>query len=249
MIEVQKIQKIFKTKEKTFTAVDDISFSAEKGEIVSVIGPNGAGKTTLIKMIGNYLTPTKGTIVIDESNSKRSLSIGVVFGGEQGFYGRVSAYENLMFFGRLKKIPKQELKDQVKSALEKVDLLDVSTKNVGEFSRGMKQRLHIARALLGNPSIILLDEPTTGLDAEIAFEIRKVVEELKKQGKTIILTSHKMDEIERLADKIVVIGAGKVFFNGSIKEFKNSVEVHTLKTFDNLEDAYLAISPQLKRVV
>lgn len=250
-IEFRNITRTFENQGEVFVALDNLSFSLCEGEILSLVGPNGAGKTTTIKILSNYLYPTSGEIYIGDKQVQsvglEKLNIGVVFGGEQGFYNNVSAIDNLMFFGKLKKLRGKVLKDDVESALKKVSLYDVKDKHVGKFSRGMKQRLHIARALLGSPDYILLDEPTIGLDVEIAHEIRKLVLELKKENKAILLTSHKMDEIEKLADKIVVIGAGKEFFSGTTSEFVKFVNETMNCNFTDLEEAYLQYCDMLKR--
>lgn len=250
-LEVKNLRRVYATKEDEFVAVDDFSFEVCEGEIVAIIGPNGAGKTTTIKILANYLSPTSGEIYFDGNLLKgkefSKLNIGVVFGGEQGFYNNVSAYENLKFFSKINKIKSSKIDAEIDQVLEYVSLLDNKNKKVGKFSRGMKQRLHIARALLGSPDVLLLDEPTTGLDIEIAHDIRNFIRKIKGDGKVIILTSHKMDEISQMADKVVVIGAGKSFFNGTPNKFIEHVNSIHNTSCTNLEEAYLQFCDVLKR--
>ncbi len=250
-ISLKNITREFKTKQETFVAVNDVSFSVNKGEIFSIVGPNGAGKTTLVKMLSNYLLPTSGEIMIDEVDVLKSgfknIDFSVVFGGEQGFYNNVSALDNLLFFARIQNVSSHKIKENALSALKRVNLSDVASKHVGKFSRGMKQRLHIARAIVNDPSYILLDEPTIGLDVEIAYEIRKLIHELRSNNTTVILTSHDMSEIESLADRILILGAGQVHFIGKTDEFITFVNDKMQCSCNNLTEAYLQYSSMLKR--
>ncbi len=234
-----------------FVAVDNISFDLKHGEILSILGPNGAGKTTLISMIAGYLEPTSGNMYLygekleGLNNSKKRF--GVVFGGELGLYNNANVKDNLKFFSNLYKIKRSEISSEIDRVLRIVDLIDVKDKLVGELSRGMKQRVHIAKSLIGSPEIILLDEPTTGLDVEIAHDMRKIILELKNNGVSIILTTHIMSEIENLADRLIVIGAGKIHYEGTINNFMEYAMRVSNKKIVNLEEAYLEIAPILKR--
>lgn len=173
--------------------------------------------------------------------------MATVFGGELGFYARATAFDNLNFFAVLFKIPRKMRKKRIEEVLDAVQLLDVQNKKVGEFSRGMRQRLHIARALLKNTNIILLDEPTNGLDVEIAHEIRDLIQELANQGKTILLTSHTMNEIENLADRVLLIGAGKIVHDGTVESVVKLSGVTKVDRPATLEESYLALADGLRR--
>ncbi|MGL4589552.1 MAG: ABC transporter ATP-binding protein [Mycoplasmatales bacterium] len=246
-IEINNLTKVFENKNRAFRAVEEINFTVNSGEIVTLLGPNGAGKTTIIKMIVGILTPTSGEIIINNSAAQQSKQFGIAFGGDQGFYNQASALENLQFFAKLAKIDKQELKKQIPDVLKQVDLFDNRHQMVGEFSRGMKQRLHLARALLGEPDILLLDEPTIGLDLEIAHQIREIILKLKSKEKCILLTSHVLNDIETLSDKIILLGNGKIKFIGSIAEVIAFISEELRMKFDDLESAYIAYSSILQR--
>lgn len=208
VLRVRNLSRYYKTKnKKLFHAIEDINFDVHQGEVVSFIGPNGAGKTTLIKSISNYLVPTKGSIEImgvDLVKNPRIArrQLGVVFGGDRGFYYSATARDNLEFFARLLGVKEKEISNNVQKALEIVDLDKVAEKNVATYSKGMLQRLHIARGLINNPKILMLDEPTAGLDIESVITIRSLVKSLANKGCGIILTSHNMNDIESLANRI-----------------------------------------------
>lgn len=251
VLQANNIKRYFKDKKakKFFHAVDGISFELHKGEVISFVGPNGAGKTTLLKSISGYLIPTSGNVEImgiDLQKRPRQARqyLGVVFGGDQGFYNNASAWDNLAFFGRLLNVKERDLAANVKQALQTVDLLDVANKNVGSYSKGMLQRLHIARGLVNKPQILMLDEPTAGLDVESVITVRKLIKRLAKSGRAIILTSHNMSDIETLADKVYLIGSGVIHYSGSIAGVKKYAKVKPEAT---LTQAYLAVAPSLKR--
>lgn len=250
ILSVKKISKTFRTKNKDFHAVTNVSFDIHAGEILALLGPNGAGKTTIVSMIGGYLLPTSGEVLVNGKNryrNKKKPKIGIVLGGDLGFYGRASAFDNLLFFSDLSRVPHRQQMDEVNRVLGLVELSNVAHKKVQFFSKGMKQRLHIARSLLGNPPLLLLDEPTSGLDVEIANEIHDTVQKLAKEGVAILLTSHTMSEIEALADRVLLIGAGKIFSSGTVEEIVAQSNVHHIDRPATLEESYLAIAPQLRR--
>lgn len=251
VLEVKDIKRYFKDKKQKaiFHAVDGISFTLKKGEVISFVGPNGAGKTTLLKSISNYLLPTSGSIEIlgmDMQKNPRKVrqNLGVVFGGDRGFYGKASARDNLEFFARVLDVKEKDIKTNVEEALRIVDLLDVAEKNTSAFSKGMLQRLHIARGLINRPQILMLDEPTVGLDIESVIAVRKLIKRLAESGRAIILTSHNMTDIETLADRIYLIGNGRIHYSGSVSDVKKYAAVPDSAS---LADAYLAIAPTLKR--
>lgn len=252
VLEAKNIKRYFKDKKnKTiFRAVDGISFELHKGEVISFVGPNGAGKTTLLKTISNYLVPTSGEIRINGIDLQKKPRqarqfLGVVFGGDRGFYTRASARANLEFFARLLNVKERDVASNVEEALRIVNLLDVADKNAGSFSKGMLQRLHIARGLVNKPEILMLDEPTAGLDIESVVTVRALIKQLAEDGRAIILTSHNMSDIEALANKIFLIGNGTIHYSGSILDIKKYAKVQPNAS---LAEAYLAISPTLKRI-
>ncbi|QYN58417.1 ABC transporter ATP-binding protein [Lactobacillus panisapium] len=247
---VKHLKETYQDHNQKFKALDDISFAINQGEILSLLGPNGAGKTTTVSIIGGYLIPTSGKVILkgqDITTTSKRPSIGVSFGGEMGFYRNATAKQNLKFFADLAKVPFRKQNDEVNRVLATVELSNVANKKIGEFSKGMVQRLHIARALLGNPSLLLLDEPTSGLDVEIAHTIQQTIKNLADTGISILLTSHTMTEVEKLADKVIILGAGKIFYAGTVSGVVNLANSTTQKSLDNLEDAYMALAPKLRR--
>lgn len=250
-IEVRHLRRTF-NEVSEFVAVDDVSFKIEPGQIVALLGPNGAGKTTTVKMISGYLTPTSGDVLVDGVNilthqKLMATNIATVFGGELGFYARATAYDNLNFFATLFGIPRRERRSRIYQALGNVELANVSDKKLAQFSRGMRQRMHIARALLKATNVILLDEPTSGLDVEISHEIRRLVRGLADQGKTILLTSHTMTEVEDLADRVLLIGGGKILHDGTVASVVALSGVTKVDRLATLEESYLALAPELRR--
>ena len=191
-------------------AVDHISFEAKAGEVFGFLGPNGAGKTTTIKMLTGQLRPTSGTARVagcDVVKEWQQLKpqIGVVF-EHQNIYERLSARDNLLFAARLYGVQKS----RVQEMLKRVGLADRAREKTKNYSNGMKQRLLIARALLHEPRVIFLDEPTRGLDPNIARGIRAFIEELAQQGVTVFLTTHYMEEADHLSDRVAIIDQGRI---------------------------------------
>ncbi|GMM20358.1 ABC transporter ATP-binding protein [Lactobacillus amylovorus] len=247
---IKNLRKVYNDNGKEFIALDDVSFNIKEGEIVALLGPNGAGKTTIVSIIGGYLLPTSGQVIINGEDVIKTRShdnIGVSFGGDLGFYGRATAKQNMSFFADLAKIPHRKQKAEIERVLDIVNLKDDMNKKVQFFSKGMKQRMHIARALLGNPQLLLLDEPTDGLDVEIATNIRNVVKNLAQSGISILLTSHMMSEVEALSDQIVLLGAGKIHAKGTVEDIVEMSKVKRIDRPATLEESYLALAPQLRR--
>lgn len=252
ILQASHLRREFGTKSPRFVAVEDVSFTVQPGKILSLLGPNGAGKTTTVQMLGGYLAPTSGSVLIDGVDREKlphqgRNHLGVVFGGDLGFYARASAQDNLHFFANLKGLPRKTIPAEVRRVLELTDLADVAKKPAGQFSRGMRQRLHIARALLGSPDILLLDEPTDGLDVEAAQTVRNIIAQLARQGAAILLTSHAMNEIEALADEVILLGGGKIFHQGTIESVVELSQVKRIDRPATLEESYLALAPQLRR--
>ncbi len=205
-----------KSKEAAITrAIDGFSLEVKEGELFGLLGPNGAGKTTLIKILSTLLLPTSGTAsvlghdVVTEADAIRRR-IGVVLGGERALYWRLTARENLRFFADLYDVPREEARPRIDHLLQRVGLSDRADERVENYSKGMKQRLHIARGLLNDPELLLLDEPTIGLDPVAARELRAIVRELQKEGRTIVLTTHYLAEADELSDRVAIIDRGRI---------------------------------------
>ncbi|GAB4157918.1 MAG: daunorubicin resistance protein DrrA family ABC transporter ATP-binding protein [Candidatus Promineifilaceae bacterium] len=200
---------------KEVVALNEVSFAIKPGELFGLLGPNGAGKTTLTKILATILTPTSGKALISGLDvvteaAKIRAKIGIVFGGERGLYWRLSGRQNVEYFATLYQVPPAVAQKRIPETLKLVGLQDRADERVEGYSRGMKQRVHIARSLVHDPEIILLDEPTIGLDPVAAREIRQVIRQLKEKGKTIFLTSHYMFEVDALCDRVAVMKKGKL---------------------------------------
>lgn len=198
-------------------AVDDVSFSLASGQTLGLIGPNGAGKSTTVSMLCGLLKPDRGEILLDgqllnHGNSAAKHKIGLV-PQELAIYEELSARENLKLFGALYGLTGDLLKQRCQAALDLVTLSDRAGDKPSTFSGGMKRRLNIAAALLHDPQLLILDEPTVGVDPQSRNAIFDSLETLKRQGRSLIYTSHYMEEVERLADHIVIIDHGKVIAN------------------------------------
>jgi ABC-2 type transport system ATP-binding protein len=230
MIKVRSISKSYGNIE----AVKNISFDIEKGEIFGILGPNGAGKSTIVNILNTLVKPDKGDVIIDGVNIKDDgetikLIMGVV-PQEIALYEELSAYENMMFWGGLYDIPIQDLKKNVNKTLEIVDLVSRKDDRIKNFSGGMKRRINIACSLLHNPRILVLDEPTVGVDPQNRNHIFEVIERLNNEGMTIIYTTHYMEEAERFCDKIAIIDVGSIIAQGTLKELRQISDVKDLLT-------------------
>jgi ABC-2 type transport system ATP-binding protein len=196
-------------------AVRNVSFEVDPGEIFGLLGPNGAGKTTTVKMLSTLLVPTSGSVkilgldIVKQTREVRKR-IGFTFGGARGLYGRLTAVENLRYFAELYAMEPALTRKRIPELLELVNLLDRGNEKVETYSSGMQQRLHLARALLHDPELIFLDEPTVGIDPVGARELRAMVKELKTRGKTILLTTHYMAEADELCDRIAINNKGRI---------------------------------------
>ena len=234
-IEVRNLQRVYrahigviKRSIKEVMAVEDISFDIKIGELFGLLGPNGAGKTTTVKMLATLLIPTKGSVtiagydVVKDAQEIRKR-IGFIFGGERGLYWRLSGTDNLRYFASLYGVEPEVSKKRIPYLLEMVGLKDRGNERVEGYSRGMKQRLHVARTLLHDPEILFLDEPTIGLDPVGAREFRQVIRDLQSEKKTILLTTHYMFEADSLCQRVAVIDKGKIVAMDSPSELKKHV--------------------------
>ena len=209
-------------------AVRGVSFGIESGELFGLLGPNGAGKTTTIKMLITLLIPTKGKAsvlgydVVKDAREVRKR-IGYVFGGERGVYERLSGLDNLRYFAELYGVPPGAIRSRIDYLLELVGLRGREQERAEGYSRGMKQRLHIARGLLHDPPVVFLDEPTIGLDPVGARELRATIASLADVGKTILLTTHYMFEADALCNRLAVINRGQIVAQGTPSDLKRDV--------------------------
>jgi len=240
VVEAQDLHRTYRTSTGTLRrkwmdveAVRGVTFGIERGELFGLLGPNGAGKTTTIKMLITLLLPTSGTArvlgydVVKDPREVRKR-IGYVFGGERGVYERLSGYDNLRYFAELYGVPPKEIRPRIESLLELVGLKGREQERTEGYSRGMKQRLHIARGLLHDPPVVFLDEPTIGLDPVGARELRATIASLADAGKTILLTTHYMFEADALCDRIAVITRGEIVAEGTPADLKRTVAAGTV---------------------
>jgi len=202
-------------KRETFVAVNGIDLRVERGEIFGVLGPNGAGKTTTLRMLATLLEPTSGDVKIfgiDVRTHPREIraKLGAMLSGERSLYWKLTARENLEYFAALYHVPPNETKTRIDAALVAVKLADRADDYVERYSTGMRQRLALARALLPDPPLVILDEPTVGLDPQASRDLRDRVRELKRQGRTVLLTTHYMEEADQLCDRIAIIDHGQI---------------------------------------
>ncbi|SER01902.1 ABC transporter ATP-binding protein [Piscibacillus halophilus] len=223
MIEINEVTKRFQDKKKYVTALKHVSFTVEEGEVVGLLGENGAGKTTLLRAIATLLHPTDGTIKVAGYDTVKQPNdikkkIGVLFGGETGLYDRLTARENLEYFASLYNLSKHETKVRIDELTKMFGMRDYLDRKVDGFSKGMRQKLAISRTLIHEPDIILFDEPTTGLDITAANVFRQLVHQLKQQGKTIIFSSHIMEEVQMLCDSVAMIHKGELIYHGNIEK-------------------------------
>ena len=230
MIKVSSLSKKF----GDFYAIKDISFEVAEGEIFGLLGENGAGKTTTLRTIATMLKPSEGTAeisgydIIEESEKARGC-IGILFGGESGLYDRLTAYENIEYFSRLNGMAEPDIKERIKYLSTVFGIDDFLNKRAGKFSKGMKQKVAFARAIVHNPNAMLFDEPTTGLDVSTIRDVHEFIMNCSKEGKSIILSSHTMSEVEKLCNRIGIIHKGNLIDVGTTSELiskygKNSLE-------------------------
>lgn len=236
-VDVRALSKSFSTKEgpilrkkrKSLVAVDEISFSVPRGEIIGLLGPNGAGKTTIIKMLCTLITPTTGDAFINgysivEEPQKVRESLGVMLTGERTLYWKLTGRENLEYFAALYHLQHSDIRKRIDYLLQLLGLSDRENTVVENYSTGMRIRLSFAKALLNEAPVLLFDEPTASLDPQSSRLIRDIIRDLKKDGYAVILTTHNMDEADALSDRVAIIDHGRIVRYGSPSELKEKLK-------------------------
>lgn len=229
-VEISNLSRVYRGPRghNDITALFDVNLSIHPGELFGILGPNGAGKTTLVRILTTLLAPSSGTVRVAGADVMRDTArvrrmVGVAFGGERGLYDRLTARDNLLFAANLYSVPHRRIGTRIDELLTLVGLHERADFRVETFSRGMKQRLHIARALIHDPEILFLDEPTSGLDPVAARAMRELAKGLQGRGKTIVMTTHEMFEADALCDRVAVLTGGRVRRTGTPEDIKQSV--------------------------
>ena len=244
MLEVSNLKKKFTRQDKNkrkqvFYAVNGVSFKADKGEIIGILGPNGAGKTTMLRMLAGIMEQTEGTIEIDGQNYKRnSLDIKrkiAFLSGNTKLYNRLSAHELIQMCGKLYGMDINDINKREKEILKLLNLEEIKNAKIGNLSTGQTQRVGLARCLVHNPQYYILDEATTGLDIISSQIILDFIKEEKKRGKTILYSTHYMEEAENICDKVIMVNKGQVIETGTPEEIKAKTDT------TNLRDAFFAL--------
>ncbi len=235
MIEVQSLRKSFGDVE----ALKDVSFIAENGQVTGLLGPNGAGKSTTLRILYGLVVPDEGSAFVDGMNIQQvprqaQKNIGVL-PDNQGLYVRLTAREHIEYFGRLHQVDENTLEKKTNELIKLLAMESIADRPVEGFSQGEKTKVCLARALIHEPSNVLLDEPTNGLDVMTARTVRELIQELKMQGVSVLFSSHVMHEVSRLCDQIVIISEGRVVARGSMDEIREK------SGEENLEEAFIKL--------
>ena len=236
MIAIENVSKRFRDK----LAVNSVSFTARAGEVTGLIGANGSGKTTIMRMIATVYKPSAGNISVCGVDVKKNpagvrKNIGVLLGGDISLYRRFTAYENIEYYALLQGMSKTEAKQSIGVLSETLGIKDYLYRKVDGFSRGMRQRVAFARAIVHDPQVILLDEPSTGLDIYSIRDVHNFIISCKKRGKTILLSTHNVSEMENLCDKVAVLDKGSKIFEGDIQSLISDTKS------ENLMDAFFKL--------
>ncbi len=233
LLQIRNLTKIYRSNHNPVTALDDVSMTINRGEVFGLLGVNGAGKTTLSSILATLHPPTSGTILFNGTSIYTDL---MAYRHKLGFCPQtqnldmfLTVEENLLFAGRYFLMPEKEIITRTKSLMEQLELTHYAAFNVHELSGGNKQRLLIARALMHNPRLVILDEPTVGLDPDIRKKLWHIIRGLKEQGVTVILTTHYLDEAEVLSDRICVLHCGKVILIESVAKLKEQYNENKLE--------------------
>ena len=244
VLEVKEISKSF----AALKAVDNISFSIDKGTVFGLLGPNGAGKTTTIRMIMNIIIPDSGKVIImGNTNAKAVKNLMGYLPEERGIYRKMKVSEVLLFLSELKSMSKQEAKKQIDLWLERLDLMEWKKKKIEELSKGMQQKLQFIATIMHKPKLLILDEPFLGLDPINANLIKEIIMELKKEGVTIIFSTHIMDSAEKLCDEIMLINKGENILSGKLSDIKNGYGKKNIHLEYDGKDNFLKNSDKIKK--
>lgn len=218
MIETENLTKVF----DDFLAVDRVTLRVNPGEVLAVLGPNGAGKTTTVRMLTSILAPTSGRAVVagfDVVKQPEQVRAHVgVLTEQHGLYERMKGLEYLDFFGEVYRVPKQTRRERATNLMKRFGLEDAMHRRVGDYSKGMKQKLALVRALLHNPPVLLLDEPTSAMDPLSAKQVRDAIIELQRDERTFLITTHNLAEAQQLANQIAIIRHGRIIALGTFDE-------------------------------
>ena len=217
-----------------FTAVDHVSFEVGNGEVFGLLGPNGAGKTTTMRLLSTLLKPTSGTATVAGHDLLREpqkvrASIGVL-PEDTGLYDRLTPREHLLYYGRLHRMPEDVLRKRGDELLDIMELKDRANTKVGDFSKGMKQKVALLRAFIHDPPVLLLDEPTAGLDVMSARSIQGFVERFRKEGKAIMISTHNMTEAQKLCDRLAIIDHARIVAVGTVAELQKKTSQKDLES-------------------
>ena len=242
MIKVEQLSKTFKlsrqqrkemnTKSTTIKAVDNISLECQPGRIYSLLGPNGAGKTTTLRMLATILKPTSGSIQINGfdveiDDKKVRQNIGFLT-GSTGLYQRLTANELVKYFADLYRVDSNTFKRRKEELFTLLDMHDFAKKRIGHLSTGMKQKVSIVRTIIHDPSVVIFDEPTTGLDVITAANIIQLIRQCKEDGKTVIFSSHIMSEVDLLCDDLAIIHKGQLCYASTMEQFRQQMQSENL---------------------
>ena len=237
MIIANDLHKSFKTKTGKVTAVDGVSFTAHDGQITGLLGPNGAGKTTTMRMLYTLMTPDRGNVTVDGIDAARDpvavrRALGVL-PDARGVYKRLTARENIAYFGELHGLSSKQIAERTKALSDALDMGDILDRQTEGFSQGQRTKTAIARALVHDPRNVILDEPTNGLDVMTTRAMRGFLRQLREEGRCVIFSSHIMQEVAALCDRIVIVAKGQVVATGSADQLREQTGE------DNLEDAFV----------
>ncbi|HYM70328.1 MAG TPA: ABC transporter ATP-binding protein [bacterium] len=240
MVEAENLEKRF----RRYHAVRGVSFQCYAGEVFGLLGPNGAGKTTTIRMLTTILRPTAGTarvaghdVVRDPAAVRRVIG---VLPENAGIYGRLTARDAIRYAGRLYGVPPAVLETRIQALADALELTPHLNRLTDTFSKGMKQKVNIARALVHNPPVVFLDEPTSGLDVISARSVREFVERFKQEGRCVIMSTHVMEEAEKLCDRVAIVAAGRVRAEGRLSELKAQTGLDLEEIFVQLVEQTVA---------
>lgn len=240
MINVIDLCKSFLIKEKRGKtqkiALNKINFSIKDGEVIGLVGKNGSGKSTLLKIMCGLYKPNSGSVSINNLDVSHNVNqikqdMGVLFGGDAGLYKRLSARENIEYFAQLNGLKIDEIQQNLNKYVEFFNMENYIDRKIDNFSRGMKQKTCFIRSIIHNPSLIILDEPSTGLDVQAIEEVANFIKLNKKENKTIILSSHNMDEILKLCDKVIVLNSGNLTFFGPLSDVVKNNDLSQLYNY------------------